>query len=196
MLVIIDSGGANISSVIFSLQRLGCEARLTDDIAQIKKADKVILPGVGSAGNAMQILQQKNLVNCIKGLSQPVLGICLGMQLLYEKSLEGAVKCLGIISGKIEEIPQKLNLTIPHMGWNKVKKIRSSDEMLRNFEDESFCYFAHSYYAPFSKYTLATTEHSVVISAIVKKDNFYGCQFHPEKSSAAGEIILNFFLEL
>ena len=196
MVVIIDSGGANISSVRFAFQRLGCNTYLTDDVTQIKKADKVILPGVGSASNAMQILQQKNLTNCIKGLTQPVLGICLGMQLLYDESSEGGTKSLGIIPDKVLEIPHKPDLTIPHMGWNRVKVIKTAERILRDFENEAFCYFVHSYYAPLSEYTLATTDYSAVISAVVKKDNFYGCQFHPEKSSAAGATILRNFLEL
>ena len=196
MIVIVDSGGANITSVSFAIQRLGVQPILTADIQQIKKATKVILPGVGSAQHAMPLLQQKNLITCIKELAQPVLGVCLGMQLLFEKSIEGNTKCLGIIPGQIEKIPSKKNLPIPHMGWNTIKKIKPENKILHNFPDQSYCYFVHSYYAPVTGYTIAATEYSVPISAIVQKDNFYGCQFHPEKSSNAGTIILKNFLEL
>ena len=196
MVVIVDSGSANISSVKFALRRLGYRARVTNEAWQIQQADKVIFPGVGSAVHAMRVLRQKNLINCIRGLSQPMLGICLGMQLLYECSAEGAATCLGVIPGKIEPLPHKPGLTIPHMGWNRIKRVALTDRILEGVEDESLCYFVHSYYAPVSQYTVATAEYGVTLSAVVKRDNFYGCQFHPEKSSATGATILKNFLGL
>ncbi len=194
-IILIDSGGANISSVVFALERLGQKPLLTDDIDQITTAEKIILPGVGSAENSMRILQEKGLIECIKNLQQPLLGICLGMQLLFDRSEEGDVDCLGIIPGSVKQIPPKEGFTIPHMGWNSLNKVKD-DLLLKNIKDKSYAYFVHSFYVPTTKYTLAVTDYIVSIAAIVNKDNFYGCQFHPEKSGRVGAQILQNFLEL
>ncbi len=190
-IVIIDSGGTNISSIIFALKRLGFEGVLTKDKQEIKNAEKLLLPGVGSAKWTMEYLQKNDLISTIKSLTQPVLGICLGMQILYEFSEEGDVECLGIIDGKIKKIPNgEQNLSVPHMGWNK---IIWSDERTRTTKE--YAYFIHSYYAAVTSDTVAMTRYSTEITAMVKKDNFWGYQFHPEKSADFGENILKEFLE-
>ncbi|MFC1659385.1 imidazole glycerol phosphate synthase subunit HisH [Pseudomonadota bacterium] len=193
-LAIIDSGGYNINSIIFAFQRLGIEPILTDNVEKISGADKVILPGVGTANNAMEILRKKNLVDCIKSLKQPTMGICLGMQLLFEKSEEGDEECLGIIKETVKKFPQNTKLTIPHVGWNDTKT-NTKNPLLQTVGEDYF-YFIHSYYAPIGSYTIASTDYILRFSSMVKKDNFYGCQFHPEKSSKKGEEILRNFLKL
>ena len=192
--VIIDSGGANISSIIFALKKLNVEPIFTKDIKTINTADKIILPGVGTAQYAMEYLNKNNLINTIKNLKQPTLGICLGMQILFNKSEEGNTKCLEIINNEVKKFEKKQNFPIPHMGWNIVKKNKDSP-LLKNIDDNYF-YFVHSYYAPIGEYTISTCLYSSNISAIVQKDNFYGCQFHPEKSGENGMKILKNFLEL
>jgi glutamine amidotransferase len=181
MLAIIDGCGSNISSIQFALQRLGVNSQLTRDRAAIQAADQVILPGVGHAQPAMQALQDYQLVDTIRSLNQPVLGICLGMQLLYERSAEGNVDCLGIIPGCVEKLPSEAIL--PHMGWNQI-----------NNQSSDYAYFVHSYAAPVNDYTLATCRYSDTFTAIVAKDNFIGMQFHPEKSAEFGEKLLRDFL--
>lgn len=193
-LAIIDSGGANIGSVRYALQRLGADSVFTADPDVIRSADRVILPGVGAAAAAMRQLREHGLVDCIRGLTQPVLGICLGMQLLFESSTEGNVDCLGIIPGTLRRFPEREGLRVPHMGWNHTQAERD-DPLLRDLEQEPWFYFVHSYYAPVNAATLATCDHGLRFSAMVQQGNFRGAQFHPERSARAGAKVLENFLE-
>ena len=192
---IIDSGGANIGSVENALRRLGVNSLFTADPEAITRADRVILPGVGAAASAMAHLQQHRLVDCIRGLQQPVLGICLGMQLLFESSTEGDVECLGILPGRMERLPESAGIRIPHMGWNATRQ-RRDDPLLRGLPDQPWFYFVHSYFAPIGAHTLATSEHGAEFSAIVQQGNFRGAQFHPERSADDGARLLQNFLEI
>ncbi len=194
-LAIIDSGGANISSVRFALQRLGADPVFTADPGLIGRADRVILPGVGAAGAGMRRLREKGLVDCIRSLTQPVLGICLGMQLLFESSEEDAAECLGIIPGRLRRFEPGPGLRVPHMGWNSTRAERD-DPLLGGLEPAPWFYFVHSYYAPAGPATLASCTHGVEFSAMVRQGNFRGAQFHPERSAADGARVLQNFLEL
>lgn len=194
-LAIIDSGGANIASVRFALQRLGAESTFTADPAQIRSAERVILPGVGAAATAMDHLREQGLVDCIRQLTQPVLGICLGMQLLFDGSDEGDVDCLGLIPGRLKHFPDTPGLRVPHMGWNAATTVRE-DPLVQGFAERPWFYFVHSYYAPVSEATIAATHHGLSFSAMVQRDNFRGAQFHPERSADAGAQVLKNFLEL
>lgn len=192
---IIDSGGANIGSVRFALQRLGVNAQFTADPTIIRAADRVILPGVGAAGSAMKHLRERGLVDCIRSLRQPVLGICLGMQLLFDRSGEGDVDCLGVIPGELERLPEQPGVRVPHMGWNDIA-ISREDPLLKDLGDDAWFYFVHSYCAPLGPHTLASTRHGIEFSAIVQHENFRGVQFHPERSSRFGALLLRNFLEI
>ena len=194
-LAIIDSGGANIGSVRFALQRLGAESVFTADPDVIQRANRVILPGVGAAAAAMAQLRQHDLVSCIRQLTQPVLGICLGMQLLFESSSEGDVDCLGLIPGRLERFQESPGLRVPHMGWNHAA-VERDDPLLKGLREEPWFYFVHSYYAPVSAATLASCHHGIPFSAMVQQGNFRGAQFHPERSADQGARILKNFLEL
>ena len=194
-LAIIDSGGANISSVRFALRRLGAEPVFTADQAVIRNADKVILPGVGAAGAAMQHLHDNDLLECIRSLQQPVLGICLGMQLLFESSAEDNVDCLGLIPGRLQKFDDTPGLRVPHMGWNSTA-VQRTDPLLDDLGQSPWFYFVHSYYAPLGEATIATAQHGVCFSAMVQQQNFRGAQFHPERSATDGAQILRNFLEL
>jgi len=196
MIAIIESGGANIASIQFALERLGEPAILTSDSAIIRAADRVILPGVGAAQHAMNKLAELDLIEVIQELQQPVLGVCLGMQLLYEFSEEGNVAGLGIIPGKIQKFPSGLGLTVPHMGWNKLQIKHKPSKLFANVESDGHVYFVHSYYASVDDHTTAVTHYGKPFAASVEKDNFYGVQFHPERSSEIGEKILRNFIEL
>jgi len=195
MIVIVDSGGANLNSVIFALARLGVSAKLTVDRDEIKSASHVILPGVGAAKEAMFRLSSLNLCDTLCSLSQPVLGICLGMQLLYDHSVEGDVACLGIIKGCVEKLPLQEGITIPHMGWNTVNIVQQVS-LLKNIADSSYFYFVHSYFAPVNDAACAVTNHGIKFAAVCRHNNFYGTQFHPERSGEAGAKILKNFLEM
>ena len=194
-LAIIDSGGANISSVKHALRRLGAEPVFTSDIATIRSAERVILPGVGAAGAAMSRLRELNLVECIRALQQPVLGICLGMQLLFDHSDEDDAECLGIIPGRLEKLQPSDGVRVPHMGWNTTTLVRE-DPLLNGLTADSWFYFVHSYRAPVGDSTLATCMHGESFAAIVRNGNFYGAQFHPERSARHGARLLANFLEL
>jgi glutamine amidotransferase len=210
-LVIIESGGANFLSVSTAFERLGVNYQLSNDPKQIQSADAVILPGVGSAGFSMNKLNNDGLTPIIKNLKQPVLGICLGMQLLYEFSEEDNVACLGIIPGKVTKFPSTNNLIVPHMGWNNLKTV-VDDPILDGIcgdklETQVICrdklesqgndvYFVHSYYAPVTEAAIASTEYGVNFTAITKHNNFYGMQFHPEKSGQIGSQLLENFIKL
>ncbi len=194
-LAIIDSGGANISSVSFACRRLGVEPVFTSDPIEIASANRVILPGVGAARAAMAHLESKNLVACIRNLAQPVLGICLGMQLLFESSAEGNTPCLGIIPGRLELLPSREGLRVPHMGWNSTEE-EMGDPLLNGLPTGPWFYFVHSYAAPLGKHTVASCTHGKPFSAIVRHGNFRGAQFHPERSATHGARLLQNFLEL
>ena len=187
---IIDSGGSNLRSVAKAIDRLNKSYVITDIADEIMKASFVILPGVGSAGNVMSELKKKNLVDVINNLKQPVLGICIGMQILFEYSAEGNTKCLGLIEGDIQKFDESTDLKVPQMGWNKVT---FSDQKLKKFNN--YYYFANSYYSDIQKHTTATSEYGNIFTSVVEKNNFLGCQFHPEKSSDAGEYFLQYFFQ-
>ncbi len=192
-LAIIDSGGANISSVVFACQRLGVEPVFTSDPETIIAAERVILPGVGAAGSAMDHLKANGLVDCIRNLTQPVLGICLGMQLLFESSTEGDTPCLGIIPETLDLLPSDKDLRIPHMGWNSIQP-QSPDQLTQGLPAKPWFYFVHSYAAPLGEYTIAASTHGQAFSAIVRYKNFCGVQFHPERSAKDGALLLKNFL--
>ena len=187
---IIDSGGSNLRSVAKAIDRLNKSYVITDIADEIMKASFVILPGVGSARNVMSELKKKNLVDVINNLKQPVLGICIGMQILFEYSAEGNTKCLGLIEGDIQKFDESADLKVPQMGWNKVT---FSDQKLKKFNN--YYYFANSYYSDIQKHTTATSEYGNIFTSVVEKNNFLGCQFHPEKSSDAGEYFLQYFFQ-
>ena len=187
---IIDSGGSNLRSVAIAIDRLNKSYVITDIADEIMKASFVILPGVGSARNVMSELKKKNLVDVINNLKQPVLGICIGMQILFEYSAEGNTKCLGLIEGDIQKFDESIDLKVPQMGWNKVT---FSDQKLKKFNN--YYYFANSYYSDIQKHTTATSEYGDIFTSVVEKNNFLGCQFHPEKSSDAGEYFLQYFFQ-
>lgn len=193
-LAIITSGGANFYSIEVVLQRLGIEYELTVDKNIINSVDGVILPGVGSAGHAMEQLHKNDLITTIQNYKKPLLGICLGMQLLYDFSTEGNVPCLGILSGNIQRFDDA-EITVPQMGWNNIYLCKKSP-LLKNVDLARDVYFVHSYYAPISKATIASCDYGVQFSAIAHKDNFYGMQFHPEKSGAIGEKLIANFIDI
>lgn len=194
MIAIIDSGGANIASVQFALERLGATSVLTSDPKIIRQADRVLLPGVGAAPVAMRRLQEAGLVECISTLSQPVLGICLGMQLLFSHSEEGDTPLLGVFPARCVSFTPSKNLSVPHMGWNRLK-IRQTHPLLDGVSEGAHVYFVHSYYVPQTDQTIAACDYGEHFSAIVGHKNFLGCQFHPERSGAVGARILQNFLE-
>ncbi len=192
---IIDSGGANIASLQFALDRLGYSARLTTAPDVIRSADRVILPGVGAAADAMQRLRDSSLVDVIRGLTQPVLGICLGMQLLADASEEDDVDCLGIIPGVARRLQVAEGFPVPNMGWCPVTRTAGT-EVLEGIPDGSYFYFVHSYALPVSEFTLATARHATAFSAVIGRDNFVAAQFHPERSAGDGARLLRNFLGL
>jgi imidazole glycerol-phosphate synthase subunit HisH len=192
---IIDNGGANIASLRYALERLGADAQLTADPAVLRSAARVILPGVGAAGDAMQRLESLRLVDVIRGLGQPVLGICLGMQLLFGASGEGDTRCLGIIAGRVERFADRRDYPVPHMGWNQLQ-FAAPDPLLRGIASGDYVYFVHSYAVPVGPSTVATTDYGGAFSAVVRQGNFMGAQFHPERSAATGARLLRNFLEL
>ena len=194
-LAIVDSGGANIASLKYALGRLQVDATLTSDADLIRGADRVLLPGVGAARDAMSRLKNAGLVDVIRGLTQPVLGICLGMQLLCESSDEENVDCLGIIPGVARRLVPADNYPVPNMGWCKTH-ITSSQGCLNGIENNSYFYYLHSYALPVSDSTLAIASHGDEFSAVIGKDNFVAVQFHPERSSFAGSQLLKNFLGL
>ena len=198
MIAIIDSGGANIASISFALERCGAEARLTADSAEIESADKVILPGVGMAATAITQLHQHGLVECIRGLRQPVLGVCLGMQLLFEHSSEGDTKMLGVLAGNCRRFAAAPGRSVPHMGWNRIRAIDSGNRhpLLTDVAEGAHVYFVHSYFAELSADTMASCDYGEAFTAIAGNGNFMGCQFHPERSGSVGEQILRNFLAM
>ena len=191
-LVIVKYNAGNIQSVLYALERIGMEAVVTDDHEEIKNADKVIFPGVGEASTAMSYLKERGLDTVIKNLQQPVLGICLGMQLMCTHSEENNTDCLGIFDTKVKKFTG--DLKIPQIGWNNVEEV--SKPIFNGISNGAYCYFVHSYYAELCKETAAVTEYGTKFSSALQKNNFYGVQFHPEKSAAVGEEILKNFINL
>ncbi|MFD2890667.1 imidazole glycerol phosphate synthase subunit HisH [Flavobacterium chuncheonense] len=191
-IAIIDYGSGNVQSVLFALNRLGYAGEVTFNWDIISKADKVIFPGVGEASSAMKMLQNLGLDKLIPTLRQPVLGICLGMQLLCKHSEEGNTNGLGIFDVNVVRFSNAVK--VPQMGWNTIKKL--STDLFKEIKEEEFMYLVHSFFVPKCKYTIATTEYDIEYAIAIQKDNFYGVQFHPEKSGIQGEKILKNFLEL
>ncbi|HEX9405598.1 MAG TPA: imidazole glycerol phosphate synthase subunit HisH [Steroidobacteraceae bacterium] len=194
-IVIVASGGANIASLQFALQRLEVDSVVSADAAEIRAASHVILPGVGAAADAMSRLRQNRLDTLIPTLEQPVLGICLGMQLLYEASQEGDARCLGIIPGSASRLTEAPDRPVPHMGWNTLE-IRRPCPLLAGLADGDHAYFVHSYALGLSTATIASTGYGAPFSACVQWRNFYGAQFHPERSAAVGARLLENFLAI
>jgi glutamine amidotransferase len=192
---IINSGGANIASLVYAFKRLGVSATLTIDAALIKAASRVVLPGVGAAGDAMTRLRENGLVDVIRQLTQPVLGICLGMQLLAEASEEENVECLSIIPGTALRLSADTTCPVPNMGWCDIAR-SSNHDILQDVSDGSYFSFLHSYALPVSKFTVATARHREPFSAIVSHKNFVAAQFHPERSSTVGSRLLQNFVGL
>jgi glutamine amidotransferase len=192
---IIDSGGANLASLQFALERLGAHSIVSSDAGVIAGAPRVLLPGVGAAADAMRRLRATGLDRLIPRLQVPLLGVCLGMQLLFEHSSEGDSACLGVLGGRIERLPASPGMPAPHMGWNTLELI-SDDPLLRGIDPASHLYFVHSYAAPVAATTLAAVRYGSALAAVVRQQNFHGVQFHPERSGAAGARILRNFLTL
>jgi len=193
--VLVDSGGTNIGSVRYALERLGVLAELSADATRIRAATHVILPGVGAARPAMQQLHKLDLIDTLRALQQPVLGVCLGMQLLFESSEESDTECLGLLPGRVRHFAMSTALRVPHMGWNRLQT-RGENPLLHGLNKNDCAYFVHSYAAPLGDYTLASCDYAGEFSAIVQKNNFYGMQFHPERSSRVGALLLQNFLRL
>lgn len=185
---IVDCGGENLRSVQRAVEIHKIKAVITNDKAKVSNASFVILPGVGSAQNVMQSLESKNLIETIKSLTQPVLGICIGMHILFDRSEEQDTECMKIISGNVKKFNSDRRFKVPQMGWNKVTFLK---EQTKDLDD--YYYFANSYYSKIINQTIATAEHSVPFTAAIQKNNFLGCQFHPEKSSFAGRKFLEYF---
>lgn len=191
-IVIVNYGAGNIQSIKFAIERLGYEAILSNNPEEIKSADKVIFPGVGEASSAMTKLRESGLDSLIPKLKQPVLGICLGMQLMCHSTEEGDTKGLGIFD--VDVIRFTNEVKVPQIGWNQIRKFKS--ELFDSVNEEDYIYLVHSFYAPICKETICETDYGINYSSGLQKDNFYGLQFHPEKSSDVGEQILNNFLSL
>jgi imidazole glycerol-phosphate synthase subunit HisH len=194
-LTIIKYNAGNIQSVLYALERIGVSANVTDNAEEIRKADKVIFPGVGEASSAMRYLQERKLDILIRDLTQPVLGICLGMQLMCRYSEENGTECLGIFNEEVKLFKATdQGFKIPQIGWNTVYDLKTP--LFKNVAEQSYCYFVHSYYASLGTHTIGTTHYIKPYSSALYKNNFYGVQFHPEKSANVGEQILQNFLHL
>lgn len=196
-IAIIKYNAGNIQSVLYALERIGHSAIVTDNADEIVNADKVIFPGVGEASTAMNYLKDRNLDKLICSLKQPVLGICLGMQLMCKYSEENDTKCLGIFEETVNKFapqPRKGGLKVPQIGWNTICDLKT--DLFQNIAENSYCYFVHGYYAAIGEHTIATTDYVQPYTSALHKGNFYGVQFHPEKSASTGETILKNFLEL
>jgi imidazole glycerol-phosphate synthase subunit HisH len=190
---VVDSGGANIGSVLYALERLGADAALCSRAQDIRAAERVILPGVGAAAPGMARLRELDLVDTLRTLSQPLLGICLGMQLLFDGSDEGDVECLGLLPGRIGRLPESAGVRVPHMGWNRILARRASP-LLDGIRAAAQVYFVHSFAAPVTADCLATCEHGEAFSAMVERGRIAGAQFHPERSASSGARLLRNFL--
>ncbi len=195
MIAVIDSGGANITSVLSAFERLDIHPVFTSDEKIIRSADKVVLPGVGAAGDAMKTIDGHNLADVIRSLTQPVIGICVGMQLLFRESEEGNTKTLGIFDAPVQRFKDSPGMAVPHMGWNKVRKVKDH-ALFHGLDDDSYFYFANSYHAPVGDYTVGACSYSNDFTAIAAKGNFMGWQFHPERSGPVGTQIIRNFVEM
>lgn len=192
---LVDSGGTNIGSVSFALERLGATARLTADRGDILAADRVILPGVGAAAAGMRRLVEADLVDTLREVQAPLLGVCLGMQLLLDRSAEdGGVRCLGLIPGEVVAIPPAPGVRVPHMGWNALTDLAGGDPLLDGIEEGDRAYFVHSYAAPAGPHTIASTGHGQGWTAVVRSGLRWGAQFHPERSASVGARLLRNFV--
>lgn len=194
-IAVIELGCANTASVLFALERLGAKAVLSSDAAEIATAPRVVLPGVGAAGFAMSRIHELGLLETIKGLKQPLLGVCLGQQLLFDASDEGDVDCLGLIPGRVTRMEATPERVVPHMGWNTLEVLRD-DPLTAGLKADDYAYFVHSFACPVTEHTLTQSTYGDPFAAMVRKDNVWGCQFHPERSSAVGATILENFLRL
>ena len=194
MIAIVDYKMGNLRSMENALKRLGAEFCVTSEEEVIRAADRVLLPGVGNAAEAMENLRKANLVEVIRSLRRPVLGICVGMQVMCRHSEEGDVECLNIFDARVRRFTPSAELKVPHMGWNRIGNLES--KLFRGLEGGSYVYFVHSYYPELCPDTIATSQHGVMFSAALKYENFYGTQFHPEKSGDVGERIIENFLKL
>ena len=193
--VIVDSGGANIASLRYAFERLGAPARLTCDPIEVRGAARVVLPGVGAAGDAMRRLTDLGLAELLPTLTQPVLGICLGMQLLYESSDEDDTPCLGVIPGRVARLVAEPDRPVPHMGWNRLR-LRGHSALTAGIADGEHVYFVHGFAAPPGADAIATCDYGGEFAAAVKHGNFHGTQFHPERSASAGRRLLANFLAM
>jgi len=198
--VVIDSGGANLASLLYALRRLGREAEVSNDAARIRAASHVLLPGVGAAHDAMTRLRAAGVDTLLPTLTQPVLGICLGMQLLFEASEEAAAgtsgtPCLGVVPGRVRRMQAAPGLPVPHMGWNQLEPLQQ-DPLFDGIARGDYVYFVHSFAAPVGEFTLAASEYGGLFTAAVKRNNFRGVQFHPERSAAVGARLLGNFLSI
>lgn len=192
-LAIIDSGGANIASLRYAIDRLGIDSTITTDAQTLQKATHVILPGVGAAADCMERLRSANLIETIRTLRQPLLGVCVGMQLLFESSEEGAVSCLGLLPGRVRRFAERDGLPVPHMGWNQLE-FTSPSPLLDDVVSGDYVYFVHSYCVPVSENTIATATYGERFAAIVGRGKVFGAQFHPERSAQTGALVLRNFL--
>jgi glutamine amidotransferase len=193
--VIVDNGGANLASLTDAFERLNCRTVVTADGSTIASAERVVLPGVGAARPAMQRLKQASLISVLMNLTQPVLGVCLGMQLLFERTEEDKADCLGLIPGVVRQLTRSPAHPVPHMGWNELHALRP-DPILEGVGAGEYAYFLHSYAVPVMEHTLASAKYGTTMSAIVRLRNFWGTQFHPERSGAAGAQVLTNFLRI
>jgi len=193
--VVIGSCGSNLASLGFALERLGVDAPVTEDPERVRRATHVILPGVGAAAPGMARLAAAKLVDLVPTLTQPVLGICLGMQLLFRGSDEDDTKCLGVIDARVRKLPQSSDLPVPQMGWNELEVVATSP-LLAGVEPGSYAYFIHSYAAPVGDFTRAVTHYGVPFSSVIEHGNFFGTQFHPERSARVGARVLHNFVNL
>ena len=194
MIAIVDYKMGNLRSVENALKRLGAEFTVTDDAGVIRSADKVLMPGVGNAAEAMENLRSASLVDVVRSLRRPVLGICVGMQVMCRHSEEGDVDCLNLFDARVKRFEPSADLKVPHMGWNRIGNLES--KLFKGIDGGEYVYFVHSYYPELCSDTIATSCHGVMFSAALKYENFYGTQFHPEKSGDVGERIIENFLRL
>ena len=194
MIAILDYKMGNLRSVEKALKRLGAEFTVTDDTDVIRSADKVLMPGVGNAAEAMENLRSASLVDVVRSLRRPVLGICVGMQVMCRHSEEGDVDCLNLFDARVKRFEPSADLKVPHMGWNRIGNLES--KLFKGIDGGEYVYFVHSYYPELCSDTIATSRHGVMFSAALKYENFYGTQFHPEKSGDVGERIIENFLRL
>lgn len=192
---ILKYNAGNVFSVDCALRRLGVEPIVTDNVEQLRRADKVVFPGVGEASSAMAYLRSRHLDELIRSLTQPVIGICIGQQLLCRNSEEGNTECIGVFDTSVKRFSEALGFKVPEMGWNTIKPL-VDNPLLKGIDENSYVYYVHSYYVPVCDDTIAVTDYSLPFSAAMNKDNFYATQFHPEKSGGVGELILKNFLIL